>query len=248
MTSSKPTPTPIEASSTHRLPWLSMGGVILVAAGALALLRPDLQHRPDAPPSAAPVLRATPHGRSLQITWPAGKAGVLTIRDGGVWRRVALDKESLAAGQYEYRPTSSELIARLDVADHATGMVHVLGVSPEVEIAARTDAAPPQEGAADRLLQGRHNIAAHDVVTPALLRQAQRSILGVVRVDVRAALATDGSVNSAVLGKAAQSPYFNRISLAAARASRFGPASAGTIILHYEYTRDDGARVTQSAP
>jgi hypothetical protein len=237
-----------EQSSAHRLPWLSIGGVILVAAGALVLLQPSLQHRPDAPASAGPVLRATPHGSSLQITWPAGKAGALTIRDGGVWRRVALGKESLAAGQYDYQPMSSEVIARLDVADHTAGMVHVLGVYPEVEIAERADAAPPQEGAADRSLPGRHEIAAHDVVTPDLLPQAQGSIHGVVRVDVRVAIAADGSVNSVVLEKAAQSPYFNRISLAAAQASRFAPANGGTIVLHYEYRRDDGTRVTQSAP
>jgi len=225
-----------------------MGGVILVAAGALVLLQPDLQHRPDAPTSAAPVLRATPHGGSLQITWPAGKAGALTIRDGGVWRRVAPDKESLAAGEYEYRPTTFEVIARWDVADQAATMVHVLVVSPEVEMAARADAAPPQEGTADRSLPGRHEIAAHDVVTPDLLPQAQGSIRGVVRVEVRAVIAADGSVSSAVLDQAAQSPYFNRISLAAAQASRFVPASTGTIVLHYEYRRDNGARVTQSAP
>lgn len=235
-------------SSAHRLPWLSMGGVIVVAAGALVLLRPNLQQRPEGHNAAAPVLRATPRGGSLLITWPAGKAGALTIRDGGVWRRVALDKERLAAGQYEYRPTSSEVIARLDVADHVTGMVHVLGVSPEVEIAERADAAPPQEGAADRSLPDTHEIAPHEVVTPDLLPEAQGSIHGVVRVDVRVAIAADGSANSVVLEKAAQSPYFNRISLAAAQASRFAPANGGTIVLHYEYRRDDGARVTQSAP
>jgi hypothetical protein len=233
-----------EENSTNRLPWLSMGGVILVAAGALALLRPDLQRRPEAPTSAAPVLRATPHGGSLQITWPAGKAGALTIRDGGVSRRVALDKESLAAGEYEYRPMCSEVIARLDVADHAAGMVHVLGVSPEGEAAERAGSAPPQEGAADWSLPGRHELQ----VIPDLLPKAQQSIHVAVRVDVRVAIAADGSVISAVLEKAAQSPYFNRISLAAAQASRFAPANAGTIVMHYEYTREDGARVTQSAP
>jgi hypothetical protein len=246
MTSSELT-TPIGDSSIHRLPWLSMGGVILVAAAALVLLRPDLQHRPDAPTLAAPVLRATPHGGSLVITWTARNAGALAIRDGGVWRRVALDKESLAAGQYEYRPTSSEVVARLDVADRAAGMVHVLGVSPAVEAAERVDAAPPQEGAADRSVPGTHDIAAHEAVTPDLLPQAQRSIRGVVRVDVRAVIAADGSVSSAVLEKPAQSPYFNRISLAATQASRFAPANAGTIVLQYEYKGDSGARVTQSA-
>jgi hypothetical protein len=186
----------------------------------------------------------------LQITWPAGKAGALTIRDGGVWRRVAPDKESLAAGEYEYRPTTFEVIARWDVADQAAGYgARTRLYLRQVEMAARADAAPPQEGTPRiGLLPGRHEIAAHDVVTPDLLPQAQGSIRGVVRVEVRAVIAADGSVSSAVLDQAAQSPYFNRISLAAAQASRFVPASTGTIVLHYEYRRDDGARVTQSAP
>ncbi|MGA3023487.1 MAG: hypothetical protein ABSF98_01820 [Bryobacteraceae bacterium] len=260
-------------SATPRLPWLSMAATIVVAAALLVLFRPDLQKRLEAYTApradASPALRATPQGDSLQIAWPAGgrafrnaRAAALSIRDGDEWHRIALNQHALAAGQFLYRPSSSEVLVRLDVTDGAdhpgvTETVRLLGLTPQreaptapaplVEVAEEKAAAPPpEEQTADRAVAMSPQIV--DRKMPAPLPQALRTIHGAIRVDVRVAIAANGKVQSAELLTLAQSPYFSGLSLAAAQKSRFHASTGGgSLVLHYEYTRE-GVQISQAAP
>ena len=254
-----------DESATLRLPWLSMAATILLAAALLVVFRPDLEKRLEASSGsradAGPALRATPLGDSLRIAWPSGaRAAALSIRDGDEWHRIDLNQHALAAGQFMYRPSSAEVLVRLDVtggADHpgATETVRVLGLpehheappapAPVVEVAEETAAATPDEQTADRALAA-PEIAERKL--PAPLPKALRTVHGIIRVEVRVAIAADGTVRSAELSTPAQSRYFNRLSLAAAQGSRFRPVAGGSsLLLRYEYTRA-GVQVSQPAP
>ncbi|MGA2185031.1 MAG: hypothetical protein ABSH47_18590 [Bryobacteraceae bacterium] len=260
-----------DESATLRLPWLSMAATIVLAAALLVLFRPDLQKRLEASDAsradAGPALRATPLGDSLRIAWPPGesafrnaRAAALSIRDGDEWHRIDLNQHALAAGQVLYRPSSAEVLVRLDVTDGAdhgvTETVRLLGLpahreappapAPVVEVADETAAATPDEQTADRALAASQEIA--DRKVPAPLPKALKTVHGIIRVDVRVAIAADGTVQSAELSTPAQSRYFNRLSLAAAQGSRFRPSTGGgSQVLRYEYTRA-GVQVSQPAP
>jgi TonB family protein len=115
-----------------------------------------------------------------------------------------------------------------------------------VEVAEEAAAPPPDEQTADRAVATPPEIA--DRKAPAPLPQALRTVHGTIRVDVGVAVAADGTVQSAELLAPAQSPYFNRLSLAAAQESRFQPSTGGgSLVLRYEYTRA-GVEVSQPAP
>jgi hypothetical protein len=256
-----------DQDATPSLPWLTMSATIVLAAALLVLFRADLEKRLEAFDAArgdaGQALRVTPLGDSLRITWPAGESAfrnartaALSINDGDEWRRIELSQHALAAGQFLYRPSSTEVLVRLDVTGNAhhgvIETVRVLGLTPHpvappapvVEVAKET-APPPDEGTADRALAPSPEIAVRR--TPAPLPQALRTVHGTVRVDVRVAIGADGTVQSAEV-LTAQSPYFNRLSLAAARGSRFRPSTGGgSLVLRYEFTRE-GVQVSQPAP
>jgi hypothetical protein len=251
-----------------------MAATIVLAAALLVWFRQDLRERTEgyaaARASAGPALRATTLGDSVRITWPAGaRAAALSIKDGDAWHRIELNQQAVAAGQFLYRPTSTEVLVRLVATDGVTESVRLLGLTPHheavpapapppapvVEVAQEKPAAPPVEQTADRALapaeepaQKRVSPEKADRKTPVPLPQALRSIHGAVRVDVRVVIAGNGKVQSAELAKPAESPYFNRLSLAAAQGSRFrDSAGGGSLVLHYEYTRE-GVRITEAAP
>lgn len=240
-------------SATPRLPWLSMSAVILLAAALLVVFRPNLQKRLEASftpqADAGPSLRATPEGNALRIAWPPSETATLSIKDGDEWHRIELNQQAQATGQFLYRPSSTEVLVRLDKAG-ATEIVRLIGLPPApapiVEVAQAPPPPPPAaEQTADRALVTPPEIAGRKA--PPVLPQALRSIRGNVRVDVRVAIAPDGSVQSAELLQRSQSPYFNRLSLTAAQTSRFQPSAAGnSLVLRYEYSRD-GVQVTQPA-
>jgi hypothetical protein len=257
-----------DEGATLRLPWLSMAATIVLAAALLVLFQQDLQKRLEASggsrADAGSALRATPLGDSLRITWPGSesvfrraRAAALSIRDGDEWHRIELNQHALAAGQFLYRPSSSEVLVRLDVTDGAdhgvTETVRLLGLPPHpqappapvAEVAAEAPA-PPDQQTADRTLATSPEIAGRKV--PAALPKALATVHGIIRVDVRVAVAADGTAQSAELLTPAQSPYFNRLSLAAAQTSRFQPSTGGSsLVLRYEYTRA-GVQVSQAAP
>jgi hypothetical protein len=215
-----------------RVPWLSMSAVVVLAAALLVWFRPDLRPREV----AGPFLRAAPQGDSLRITWPAGEAAALSIQQGGGWHGIALSRQALADGQLLYRPSSSDVLVRLDHSG-ASETLRLIGLPAHASPAG-------SEPAADRAPAPPPEIPSRKI--PVLLPQAVRSIHGNVRVDVQVVIAADGSVRSAVFLKRAESPYFNRLSLAAAQASRFPSMSGHSLVLRYDYTRA-GVEVSQPA-
>ncbi len=234
-----------------RMPWLSMAGTILLAAAILIIFRPGLQKWMGSyasRTSASPGLQAAAVGDSLQITWPAGlRTAALNIKDGDAWRRIDLDQNALNSGRYLYRPVSSEVLIRMD-----TETVRVMGLTPHpeappvpvaapapvVEVAQATPASSAQDQAADRVATPAASPEIAERKVPDPFPKALRSIHGTIHVDVQVAVAADGTVQSAEVLTPAKSPYFNRLSLAAAQGSRFKPgADGGSMVLRYEYSR-----------
>jgi len=256
-----------EDAGAFRLPWLGMAATILLCAGLLVLFRQEVvgfiaqltPHRADG--NAA--LEITPAGDALQIAFPPGaRRGVLSIQDGEALHRFNLSAGDLAMGRFQYRAASTNVTVRLD-ADGRTESARVLR-QPEVETAtaaAASTPAPsapalppvlpapagqPETGTADRAATP----SAPDQSVrklPAPFPKALRSIHGILHVDVQVEIAADGSVQSAAVSGPATSPYFRRISLEAAQASRFDPSAGGASrTLQYEYTRE-GVQVSEAA-
>ncbi|HTP86405.1 MAG TPA: hypothetical protein VMJ34_05640 [Bryobacteraceae bacterium] len=225
-------------NSPIRMPWLSMAATVLLAAGILGALRPKLLRRAGSHPAPVPALRATPERGSVRISWPAETGAELSIEDGGRWRHVELDATARTAGEYLYRPASSEVLVRM-----GTQSVRVMGLTPApTEVAS---AAPADEQSADRAIAPEPT--AVERKAPQVLPRALHGIRGTVRVDVQVAVGRDGSVKSAELVMPARSPYFNRLSLEAARGSVYPTSSGGTTeTLRYEYSRR-GVKVSSPA-
>jgi len=232
-----------------RIPWLSLAATILVAAVLLVVFRPGLEKWIDlsaARPSAGTALSAGTVGDAVEIRWqPRSNVSALSIKDGDAWHTIALDHNALAEGRYSYRASSSEVLIRMN-----GETVRVMGLTPSapvVEVAHEQAAPEPVEQTADRAVASSPEIAEHRIV-PTALPQALRGIRGTVRVDVRVAIGADGSVQSAQVVTRAQSPYFNRLSQAAAQGSRFKPSrTGGSVVLRYEYSRG-GVEVSQRTP
>lgn len=224
-----------------------MAATILLAAAMLVVFRQQLRKRVEAygtaPVAAGPMLRAAPAVDGVRITWPAGaRAAALSVKDGGQWRQIALDGPALAAHQYLYRASSAEVQVRMD-----GQTVRVLGLTPRPVTAAveMAQAAPPADvHTADRAVPAAAEVA--DRKVPAPFPKALRTIQGSIHVDVQVAVAADGTVESAEVVAPAHSPYFNRLSVAAAQGSRFRrSAGASAVVLRYEYSRD-GVAVSQA--
>ena len=244
-----------DESTTIRIPWLSMAATVLIAAAILIVFRPGLQRWSDSSgprASAGPRLRATPSGEGVQIWWPPGThPSDLSVQDGGVWHRIELNADEVATGRYLYRPSSAEVLIRMDAET-----VRVMGLAPHPEPSpppvvevAKEEPAPvpaPVVQTADRVVASSPEIA--DRKVPAPFPKALRTVHGSIRIDVQVAIAADGSVQSAEVLTPARSPYFNRLSLAAAQGSRFKPGADGSsIVLRYEYSRA-GVEVSQATP
>ena len=252
-------------ADAFRMPWLGMATTILLFGGLLGFFRQELigffaRFGPERADRNA-TLEVTAAGDSLQIVFPRGaRKGVLSIQDGEGLRRFNLSEGDLAGGRFTYRSGSTDLTIRLET-DGGTASARVLR-QPEVEVATTkpspepapslpapappvveppVDAAAasqPEAGAADRAATAPPpDLSIRKV--PAPLPKALRSVRGILRVDVQVTIAADGSVQSAELATAANSRYFDRISLQAAQASRFDPTDGGASrTLRYEYTRE----------
>jgi len=248
----RPTAAIHQDSGAFRLPWLGMAAVVLACAGLLVASRREvvrlvsLSSLPRTQPSS--TLKIAPVGDSLQIEWPAGaRSGVLSIQDGDTRRRFVLSDNDLAHGLFNYRCSSPDVLVRLET-DGRTESAWVLG-QPEVAMAAakpspappveNLPAADPESGTADRAATPAVPVSQPKVnIVPEPLPRALRSVRGIIRVDVRVATAPDGSAQSAALATAANSRYFDRLSLQAAQQSRFDASATGAShTLRYQFTR-----------
>jgi len=73
-------------------------------------------------------------------------------------------------------------------------------------------------------------------VLPKVSEKARSTIRGTVRINVRVALNSDGSVASAELDSAAPSQFFAKLALDAARQWKFAPSSEPSAIIHFDFT------------